>query len=635
MRVPCARMTTDIFFSYIDRAPHRFEDIRYRVKTKDKGEVEILHGINGCVRSGEVLAILGPSGAGKTCLIDALTMEMKGGENYGKVTLNGEDLTREVFTRNCASMTQQDNHWAFLTCRETLDYAADLCVNDTMEKKRERIDAILTTVGLMDCADTKVGNQFLKGLSGGQKRRLSLAVSLLTDPKVLFLDEPTSGLDAAAAAAIMAFLKELAQQTNIAIVCTIHQPSTAVFNGFDRVMLLSTGRVAYLGTSKDVLPYFDKIGHKMPANTNPAEFMLDLVNREFTDPKQVDYILDKYEKAYTGLPCGNYEDDLKETGGVGKNEHLGNSLFTETMALFRRHGLLVFRDPTLYVARAFMFLNACVFFGIIYIKSRERDQDQIFSRMWLLVWHIGVPTSLGVVAVYSYNEEFSAIKREIKNGMLRPFSYLFSNALIQIPLMLFLGMCAISVSGYGMADWYAPHYVQTLLVYALMLWAYEAAAQVFSICFTNPLIGMLVYMNLWFGGFLFNGILIDEKDVVWPFRAFTFVNIMKWALRAIVYLEYADATFKPCTESDLLCFSNSAETALGTGAKVPGSEVLDSMGKTYRLYSNDDTVAFDAVVTLALGLGFKLWYFYLFYTKTRKVKEIKPQIGNVAAGSAR
>ena len=262
--------------------------------------------------------------------------------------------------------------------------------------------------------------------------------------------------------AIMAFLKELAQQTNIAIVCTIHQPSTAVFNGFDRVMLLSTGRVAYLGTSKDVLPYATKLDTRC-AITNPAEFMLDLVNREFTDPKQVDYILDKYEKAYTGLPCGNYEDDLKETGGVGKNEHLGNSLFTETMALFRRHGLLVFRDPTLYVARAFMFLNACVFFGIIYIKSRERDQDQIFSRMWLLVWHIGVPTSLGVVAVYSYNEEFSAIKREIKNGMLRPFSYLFSNALIQIPLMLFLGMCAISVSGYGMADWYAPHYVSNLV----------------------------------------------------------------------------------------------------------------------------------------------------------------------------
>ena len=163
------------------------------MKTKDKGEVEILHGINGCVRSGEVLAILGPSSAGKRVDRRIDDGDERRG-NYGKVTLNGEDLTREVFTRNCASMTQQDNHWAFLTCRETLDYAADLCVNDTMEKKRERIDAILTTVGLMDCADTKVGNQFLKGLSGGQKRRLSLAVSLLTDPKVLFLDEPTSGL---------------------------------------------------------------------------------------------------------------------------------------------------------------------------------------------------------------------------------------------------------------------------------------------------------------------------------------------------------------------------------------------------------------------------------------------------------
>jgi hypothetical protein len=253
--------------------------------------------------------------------------------------------------------------------------------------------------------------------------------------------------------------------------------------------------------------------------------------------------------------------------------------------------------------------------------------------MWLIVWHIGVPTSLGVVAVFSYNEEFAAMKREIKNGMLKPISYLFSNALIQLPLMLFLAVCAVSVSGYGMADWYAPHYIQTLLVYALMLWAYEAAAQVFSICFTNPLIGMLVYMNLWFGGFLFNGILIDEKDVVWPFRAFTYVNIMKWALRAMVYLEYADASFDPCKESDLLCFANSAETALGTGAKVPGSEVLESMGRTYRLYSDKDTVAFDAMMVLVIGMGFKLWYFYLFYTKTRKVKEILPPIGDVAVSA--
>merc|ERR1712070_113135 len=339
------------------------------------------------------------------------------------------------------------------TCRETLDDAADLCVNDTEEQKRARIDAILSTVGLNDCADTKVGNQFLKGLSGGQKRRLSLAVSLLTDPKVLFLDEPTSGLDAAAAAAIMSFLKELAQATNIAIVCTIHQPSTAVFNGFDRVMLLSSGRVAYLGTSKDVLPYFEKIGHKMPANTNPAEYMLDLVNREFTDPKQVDDILNRYEKSYTGLPCGSYEDDLKETGGVPNNEHLGNSTLAETMTLFRRHGLLVFRDPTLYVARAVMFLNACIFFGIIYIESREREQDQAFSRMWLLVWHIGVPTSLGVVAVFSYNEEFALISLPTGTKIFNWLStYLGNPPLLQLKIssaffaLLFLLMFTIGGS---------------------------------------------------------------------------------------------------------------------------------------------------------------------------------------------
>ena len=187
------------------------------------------------------------------------------------------------------------------------------------------IDAILTTVGLMDCADTKVGNQFLKGLSGGQKRRLSLAVSLLTDPKVLFLDEPTSGLGLVAASDHG--LSERTRATDEHCNCMYHSPTRR------RFLMVSIASCCYRpGESRIWVP--PKMSCRIlrqnwtqDANTNPAEFMLDLVNREFTDPKQVDYILDKYEKAYTGLPCGNYEDDLKETGGVGKNEHLGNSLF--------------------------------------------------------------------------------------------------------------------------------------------------------------------------------------------------------------------------------------------------------------------------------------------------------------------
>merc|ERR1712185_404339 len=113
-------------------------------------------------------------------------------------------------------------------------------------------------------------HEFVQGMSGGQKRRLSIAAALIKEPKLIFLDEPTSGLDAAAAAAIMSFITELAAQEDLAIVATIHQPSTKVYDGFDQVMLLSGGREAFCGASRDAIGYFEGIGHAMPRHTNPA-----------------------------------------------------------------------------------------------------------------------------------------------------------------------------------------------------------------------------------------------------------------------------------------------------------------------------------------------------------------------------
>ena len=136
--------------------------------------------------SGEVLAILGPSGAGKTCLLDLLTLEDKGGAYEGDVRLNGIPITPALFTKHCATVPQVDRLWAFLTVHETLSYAADLLLNMDAATKAARVNAIIDTVGLTTSRDTKVGNQFLKGLSGGQKRRLSLALALVSSPSCCF-----------------------------------------------------------------------------------------------------------------------------------------------------------------------------------------------------------------------------------------------------------------------------------------------------------------------------------------------------------------------------------------------------------------------------------------------------------------
>ena len=141
-----------------------FRDVRFEVGKKNARK-EILHGISGQVCSGEVLAILGPSGAGKTCLIDLLTLEAKGGEYTGDVRLNGNPLTPELFTKHCATVPQVDRLWAFLTVEETLMFAAELLLHCSAEEKEKKVNAIIQTVGLDESRHTKCGNQFLKGLS--------------------------------------------------------------------------------------------------------------------------------------------------------------------------------------------------------------------------------------------------------------------------------------------------------------------------------------------------------------------------------------------------------------------------------------------------------------------------------------
>lgn len=217
-------------------------------KTKDKALVQRL---TGTVQSGSVLAILGPSGAGKTTLLNMLTLQKLGGKPSGHIYLNGHRFTLSMYSQHCAYVQQQDSLWASLTVLDHLQYAYE-CFQPNLSatERAAAIDDMLKTVGLYDARHVKAGNQFTRGLSGGMKRRLSIAVALAKQPSVVYLDEPTTGIDSASASSIMEFLKTIAELKEIAIVCTIHQPPASVFAGFDKNLILASGRIAYSGEAK-------------------------------------------------------------------------------------------------------------------------------------------------------------------------------------------------------------------------------------------------------------------------------------------------------------------------------------------------------------------------------------------------
>ena len=279
------------------------------------GWTPILDGVCEQVCGGSLLAIMGPSGSGKSTLLSLLTLSQRNGRATGKVTLNGHNIDSKILREHCAFVPQDDHLWPFLTCRETLSFAADFFLSQSFQERQTEVDRLLKELGLEKCANTLCGNKFLKGLSGGQKRRLSLAIALIKRPTVLFLDEPTSGLDSASAKWIVAFLKQYVKQEGVAAICTIHQPSTAIFKEFDSTMLLSGGRVAYAGPAAEAAGYFaEALATPVPKEHSPAEFVLEIVNSDFGDAQkkqEVEMLLNSWSAR--AVPGGRNSSCLTES----------------------------------------------------------------------------------------------------------------------------------------------------------------------------------------------------------------------------------------------------------------------------------------------------------------------------------
>ena len=377
-----------------------FERLSYTVPVKGSAVAKaLLTDIKGEVTSGHVLAILGPSGAGKTTLLNMLTLQQSGGTPTGYINVNGEPLTTALYDRTCAYVEQTDTLWASLTVREHLAYATSLFRPELDEDaKAVAVNSLSTAVGLEEFMDTRAGNEITRGLSSGNKRRLSVALALVKQPNILFLDEPTSGVDSASAVRMMSFLQKVAAEQNVAVVCTIHQPPASVFAGFDNTMVLSLGKIAYFGKASAMGAYLTSIGKAPPADTNPAEFILDLVNKDFTSLVGVKEVLDAW--AETSGEAFGCDDKVADGKALSLVERGVETSFGKQLAVLTDRSFLVARrEPLAYLVRLVANFGATLFFGIIYIETREKVQAQINSRTFFLMFCMGIPMQFILVRV--------------------------------------------------------------------------------------------------------------------------------------------------------------------------------------------------------------------------------------------
>jgi ABC-type multidrug transport system ATPase subunit len=251
-----------------------FENVAYNLNGK-----QILSGISGAVHPGELMAIMGASGAGKTTFLDILARKNKVGATSGDFYLNGEKVRDEEFKSVIGFVDQDDTLLPTLTVHETILDSALLRLPREMSRtsKEQKVEDVERQLGIYHIRNQKIGSEETsRGISGGEKRRVGIACELVTSPSILFLDEPTSGLDAFNAFNVVECLVNLVKNYNRTVVVTIHQPRSNIVALFDRLLLLAKGRTVYSGPFENCQPYFDNIGYTCPPGFNIADYLIDL-----------------------------------------------------------------------------------------------------------------------------------------------------------------------------------------------------------------------------------------------------------------------------------------------------------------------------------------------------------------------
>ena len=425
-------------------------------KTPSK-TVQILSEISGEAHVGRLFAIVGPSGSGKTSLLNALAERVPG----KNVQLSGL-LRREG---RMSYVEQEDAFFAQLTVKETLLFAVklarsknELAISDVVLQDEEICSRLMTDLGLMKCAETKVGDAKTRGCSGGEKKRLSLACHLVSNPKVIFLDEPTSGLDSYQALNVVQALKRLCEKRRTIVVCSIHQPRQKIVDLFDDVTVLSSGKLMYHGSMDNLEGHFEnKLGQKCPRGHNILEFVIDLISVDASTPETMlesekliaevaKHASRKSDGAASFDGGGDTADALSPPavasaeGAVEEQTKSNNTknpiqeFLGQFPLLFHRAFKQVVRDKTTNRIRLTANLNSAFVFGSIFWKLKM-DPASMQNRFGLLqVSTINAAMAALMKTLTAFTKEKTIVTRERANNSYGILPFFAAKIFAELPV---------------------------------------------------------------------------------------------------------------------------------------------------------------------------------------------------------
>ncbi|KAH6679566.1 putative ABC transporter [Halenospora varia] len=551
---------------------------------KTKEPTNILENVNGIVRAGEICALMGPSGSGKTTLLNVLAHRnaATGAKLDGRTLINGIEASTGTFRRMTSYVEQDDALVGSLTVRETMHFAARLAHKNSLKKaeRLRRIDALLESFGLTNQADHIIGTPIRKGISGGQKRRVSVASQLITEPKILFLDEPTSGLDSAASFEVISYVKNVAVKNNLIVIASIHQPSTSTFQLFDKLMLLSGGKQHYFGPVDNVGEHFESLSYPMPIHTNPAEFILELMNIDFAShlaaaEARLDEIQEGWVKSSRATQLTAQIDIASRNNEplpVAKPSK--RSFFIVLVTLVHRSFIKSYRDVVAYGIRIAMYIGLSIMMGTTWLRLGT-DQSNIQPLTNAIFFGGAFMSFMAVAYVPSYLEDRATFIKERANGLYGSSVFMLSNFIIGLPY-LFLIAVLFSVIAYWLSGFNpsAQAFFMWIMWLFLDLVAAESLVVLISSIFPNFVVALALtaFANgLWM---CVDGFMISPQilNVFWRY-VFHYIDYQSYVFQGMMVNEFAERNYSCGSKCECMYQSELAPMCM-----IKGTAVLDQYG---------------------------------------------------------
>ncbi|KAL4155440.1 hypothetical protein PRNP1_007550 [Phytophthora ramorum] len=496
------------------------------------GKKTILSNVSGRCAPGELTAVMGPSGCGKTTLLDILADRVRSGSIQGEIALNGEPRNVKTFRGVTSYVAQEDSLLGSFTVLETLEMAAKLSLPNSVTHQEivTRVQAVIDEMGLRVCEHTLVGDIFRKGISGGQKRRLSIAIELLSDPSILLLDEPTSGLDSASTHNVMQFVSRLCRE-NKTVICTIHQPSSLVYNMFTNVVILTAGETVYFGPREPTIDHFSAAGYSCPMYMNPAEYFISLVNSDFEGHADIKRLVASYASSAMALKVvDNIEADAAGVHNATPVVPVKPSALRQFWVLMQRNSLNNVRNPGIYWVRLAMYTMLSFMVGTMYLSTNDAISDEDMVPLLFYVQAFLVFMSVAVLPFFI--EQRAVFLRERANSGLNVFSFALANFIATLPgifvIALVSTLLVVLLSGLN-GFWYF------LLNLFLSLVVAESLMHVIGAAVPHYIIGIALGAGIYGMFMLCEGFMVPKDAIpdywIWAY----YIAFHSYSFKSFVY----------------------------------------------------------------------------------------------------